>query len=118
MDFFCFKAPKKESAHTRLKNMLVCRRPGLFFRVHPAGREKKLSFWDGKESINPYLLNLIFEFFAPLHFVCFHLQCAHNHYEFSLLLSTQSAISMLTTPWNLVSTTVSPPSVSVDEMMV
>ena len=24
----------------RLKNMLVCRHPGLFFRVHPAGRKK------------------------------------------------------------------------------
>ena len=25
----------------RLKNMLVCRHVGLFFRVHPAGRKKK-----------------------------------------------------------------------------
>ena len=38
-----------------------------------------LSFWDGKDSINPNLLNLIFEFFAPLHFLCLHLlQRAHN----------------------------------------
>ena len=28
----------------RLKNMLVWCHPGLFFRVHPAGLEKKLSF--------------------------------------------------------------------------
>ena len=26
----------------RLKNMWVCRHPGLFFLVHPAGREKKI----------------------------------------------------------------------------
>ena len=29
------------SSKARLKNMLVSRHPGLFFRVHPAGRKKK-----------------------------------------------------------------------------
>ena len=32
----------KDIDKTRLKNMLVCCHPGLFFRVHPASREKKL----------------------------------------------------------------------------
>ena len=45
----------KNNNKARLKNMLICRHPGLFFRVHPADREKKLWFWDGKDSINPYL---------------------------------------------------------------
>ena len=40
---------------TRLKNMLVCYYPGLFFRVYSADRIFFLLFWDGKESINPYL---------------------------------------------------------------
>ena len=36
--------------------MLVCCHPGLFSRVHSAGpKEKKLSFSDRKDSINPYL---------------------------------------------------------------
>ena len=40
----------------RFKNMLVCCHPGLFSRVHSAGpKEKKLSFSDRKDSINPYL---------------------------------------------------------------
>ena len=34
--------------------MLVWRHPGLLFRVHSAGWKKKISFWDGKDSINPY----------------------------------------------------------------
>ena len=56
----------------RLKNMLVCRHLGLFFQVHPG--------------INPCLINFIFEFFAPLHFVCLLLlQCGHYHDEFNLL---------------------------------
>ena len=38
-----------------------------FFLVHPES--------DGKDSINTYLLNLIFKFFAPLHFVCWLVIC-------------------------------------------
>ena len=50
--------------------MLVCRHPGLFFEyIRPVG-EFFFSFWDGKNNINPYLLNLIFEFVGPLHFLC------------------------------------------------
>ena len=66
----------------RLKNMLVCHHPGPLFPEHPAGQEFFFfSFWDGKKSIDPYLLNLIFEFFALLHFFCFLLQqCTHCHY--------------------------------------
>ena len=33
---------KKVQAKTRLKKMLVCRHPGLFFRVHPVDRGKKI----------------------------------------------------------------------------
>ena len=52
---------------------------GLLFQVHPAG-------CDGKDSINPFLLNLNFEFFAPPHFLCLLLlQYTNYHYEFSLL---------------------------------
>ena len=46
----------KETNRARLKNMFVCHYPGLFLRVHSAGRIFFLSFWDGKESINPYYL--------------------------------------------------------------
>ena len=47
---------KKFTNWARFKNMLGCCHPGLFFRVHSAGpKEKKLSFSDRKDSINPYL---------------------------------------------------------------
>ena len=45
----------KGTNRTRLKNMLVCHYPCLFFRVHLAGRIFFQLFWDEKESINPYL---------------------------------------------------------------
>ena len=32
------------SVKARLKSILVCRHPGLFFRLHPAGREKNYHF--------------------------------------------------------------------------
>ena len=74
----------------------------VFFWVHPACQKKK-SFWDGK--ITLIVIYLTFEFFAPLHFVLLlFLQCAHYHSEFSLLKSTQLAISELTAPWNLIPT--------------
>ena len=67
--------------------MLVCHHPSLFF-VSTAGQSQNdfLLFLDGKDSINTYLLNLIFESFAPLHLLCLlHLQCTCYHYEFSLV---------------------------------
>ena len=74
----------------------------VFFWVHPACQKKK-SFWDGKIAL--IIICLTFEFFAPLHFVfLLFLQCAHYHSEFSLLKSTQLAISELTAPWNLIPT--------------
>ena len=76
------------------------------------------SFWDGKDSINSDLLHLNFELFASLHSFCLLLlQYTHCHYEFSLLKSTQSTISRLAAPWNLVPTDLSPSFVPVDEMM-
>ena len=45
----------KGTNRARLKNMLVYHHPGLFFRIDSAGRGFFLSFWDGKDSINPYL---------------------------------------------------------------
>ena len=100
--------------------MLVYRHPGLFFRVYPASWKKFfLSFWDGKDSNNIYLLRLIFEIFALLHLRCLLLlQCGRYHYEFSLLWSTQSAISRLTAPWNSFLRFLSPSSFPVYGMMV
>ena len=63
--------------------MLICHHPGLFLFSAPVQSEKKI---DGKDSVNTYLLNLIFELFAPLHFASLVLlECACYHYEFSLL---------------------------------
>ena len=45
----------KGTNRARLKNMLVCHYSGLFFCVQSAGRIFFVSFWGGKESINPYL---------------------------------------------------------------
>ena len=41
----------------------------VFFST-PVQPEKKISFLDEKDSINTYLHNLIFEFFARFHFMC------------------------------------------------
>ena len=58
--------------------MLVSHHLGLFFLVHPTTwKEINLSFRDGKDSINSYLLNLILEFFASLHCVCLLLLHVH-----------------------------------------
>ena len=63
--------------------MLVCHHSGLSLFITPVQSEKKI---DGKDSVNTYLLNLIFELFTPLHFVSLVLlECACHHYEFSLL---------------------------------
>ena len=64
------------------------------------------SFLDGEHSNNTYLLNLIFEVFALLLFVCLALlECACYHYKFNLLLNyTEFVISRLAAPWNLVPT--------------
>ena len=54
-----------------------------FFLAHLSSQKKK---FDEKDSINTYLLNLIFKLFALLHFVCLVLlECACYNYEFSLL---------------------------------
>ena len=67
----------------RIKNILVLRLPGSVFLSTPDWLGKKLSFSDGKDSINPYLPNLIFELFPPLYFACLLLlQCAGYHYKF------------------------------------
>ena len=79
---------QKKVHQARLKNMLVCCYLGLLFWVHPVGQKYVFffSFEDGKDRINPCLLNLIFEFFAQPYFLCLLLlQCTRYHYEFNLL---------------------------------
>ena len=69
--------------------------PDLFFRVNPAGRKKKNQFEMEKRALILYLLNLIFEFFALLHFMCLlFLQCARRHFAFSFSFRSYQAISM------------------------
>ena len=79
---------QKNVHQARLKNMLVCCYLGLLFWVHPVGQKYIVffSFRDGKDRINPCLLNLIFKFFARPYFLCLLLlQCTRYHYEFNLL---------------------------------
>ena len=62
--------------------------PGSIFSSTAGLLENNLFwlFWDEKDSINPYLLNLIFEFSTSLHVVCLRLlQCARYHSELNLL---------------------------------
>ena len=68
----------KNNCKASLEKMLVCCCLGLFFfeYIRLVGKKIFLSFWDGKDSFNPYLINLILEFFAPLHLVCLLLRCA------------------------------------------
>ena len=48
----------------------------FFEYTRPVGKKFFISSSDGKDGISPYLLNLIFEFFSPLHFMCIlFLQC-------------------------------------------
>ena len=56
---------------------------------------KKNQFEMEKRALILYLLNLIFEFFALLHFMCLlFLQCARHHFEFSLSFRSYQTISM------------------------
>ena len=90
---------------SRYKIMLVCLHPGIFVFVFFFECTVYSEFLDGEGSINTYLLNLIFNLFTLLHFVCLVLlECTSYHYELTLLKSTQSAISWLAAPWNLVPT--------------
>ena len=74
--------------------MLVCLHPGIFVFVFFLECTVYSEFLDGEGSINTYLLNLIFNLFTLLHFVCLVLlECTSYHYELTLLKSTQSAIS-------------------------
>ena len=85
--------------------MLVCLHPGTFVFVFFLSAPVYSEFLDGEGSINTYLLNLIFNLFTLLHFVCLILlECGCYHYELTLLKSTQSAISRLAAPWNLAPT--------------
>ena len=61
---------------------------GSVFSSTPGRSEEQffVSFWGGKDSISLYLFNLIFDFFAPLHFMCIlFLQSARYHFKISLL---------------------------------
>ena len=68
-----------------LNNMLVCRHPGLFFRVHPAGRKNFYNFEMEKKALiliyftrfSCSLLRSTLRLLIP--------QCTRYHYQFSLL---------------------------------
>ena len=62
-DFKSHSFPFHLENQARLKNMLVCRHPVCFCEYTQLVRKTFLSFWDGKDGINPCLYFWLKQFF-------------------------------------------------------